>query len=47
MVVTSNVNPQKTLLKAHQMAEASRENATLYKMAMELNGYLLQIFGQI
>lgn len=47
MVVSSNVNAPQTLLKAHEVGQASQHNATLYKMAMEVNKFLLSIFAQI
>ena len=47
MIVTSNVQAQDSLLHAHRMAEASQENGTLYKMAMDVYSFFLNIFAQI
>ena len=47
MVTKSNVDPQETLMKAHRMAYASDNNATLYKMVIQTDKFLLQIFSQL
>jgi flagellar hook protein FlgE len=47
MITKSNVDPQETLMKAHRMAYAADNNATLYKMAVKTDQFLLQIFSQL
>lgn len=47
MVVSSNVEPQETLLKAHVTSQAAQTNATLYQMSMKLDSHLLNVFAQI
>jgi len=45
-LMKSNVNPQKTLLGGHHMARATEMNTTLFKIATELNKFVIQMIAQ-
>ncbi|MEH0001997.1 MAG: flagellar hook-basal body complex protein [Holosporaceae bacterium] len=46
-IVQSNVNAQKALLGGHTMARATEVNTTLFKIAVELDKFVIQTIAQI
>lgn len=46
-IVQSNVNEQKALLGSHEMARAAEVNTTVYKIATELDKFIIQMIAQV